>query len=198
MKNKPFRLSQFLLLAVAITALLSSCKKDNEADDPNIVYTSFDKTLSVSTGISKQDSLDVNLDTYKEFLAYAGFSSTGDTAASYLIGNTYAGTYIDSTQKYSSLYLVKPLDKGQTPDAFIPTVKKWGEYSFVGLKQSSLVRGFAGAGDKYVPIIFRNPLTTRFHYGWIRINLSADFSTYKVLDCGYNLVPDVPIAMGAK
>lgn len=199
MKNSILKQLVFILAAlVAVSSLFTSCKKDNEADDPNIVYTSFDKTLSVSAGVSKQDSLDINLDTYKEFLIYAGFTGTGDTAASYLIGNTYAGVYIDSTQKYGSTYLIKPVEKGQVPDAIVTTVKKWSGYSYVALKESAAISGFAGAGDIYVPVAFRNPITSRFHYGWIRLNLSSDFSTYKAIDCGYNLVPDVPIAMGAK
>lgn len=190
--------AKWSVLIMTLTITMVSCKKNSEPDDPNIVYTSFDKTLSVAAGVSKQDSLDVNLDTYKEFITYAGFTGTGDTAAAYLIGNTYSGVYIDSTQKYASLYLIKPLEKGQVPDPVVIPTKKWFNYSYVGLKQGAVVSGFAGAGDKYIPIVFRNPLTTKFHYGWVRVNYSADYATYKAIDGAYNLVPDVPIAMGAK
>ncbi|HUM53195.1 MAG TPA: hypothetical protein PK431_15320 [Chitinophagales bacterium] len=196
-KNNFINTLKFVSVILCISACFSSCKKDNnEPDDPNIIYTNFNKTINVSLGVTIIDSLDFNLDTKIDFSVFVGISSTGDTAAAYLIGES-AGPYIDSTQKISFVFQTRALDKGQVPRQY-STAKEWATLGIIGYKQGSSNMGFAGAGDKFIPLLFNNPINGKFHYGWIRINLSSDYKTYKVIDGAYNLIPETPIKMGAQ
>lgn len=199
---KKIKLITTLKLAIVLlcfSASLSSCNKDgsSEPDDPNIVYTTFNKTLTSSIGVIVTDSLDFNLDTKTDFKILSGFTASGDTAAAYLLG-VNGGSYIDSTLNYSSVYQTVALSSGQAPMAH-STAKQWSIIGAVALKRGSgNIWGFAGAGDKFIPLSFNNILTGKYHYGWVRVNVSSDYTTFKIIDGAYNLVPETPIKMGAK
>lgn len=197
MKNSILKQPLFVFAAiVTVASLFTSCKKDNEADDPNIVYTVFDKTVSIIPGVTSKDSLDLNLDTKTDFEIIAGKNAAGDTVAAYLIGSLSAG-YIDSTKSVSIAYQALPLSNGQKPDKF-GTAKRWKSVVIVAYKAGSTVLGFAGAGDQFVPVFVKNVSTGKFHYGWVRVNVNNDYTTYKIIDGAYNLIPETPIEMGAK
>lgn len=196
MKNKQFYLTHILILMAVITAFLGSCKKE-EADDPNIAYTAFNISFSNVEGVTQTDSIDINQDGINDFTVISGFSGTGDSAAAYMIGDN-AGVYIDSTVKYGSIiYKIIPLDKGQAAEN-ISTQKHWAAFGYVGLKLGASIAGIGNGVDKYVPVIVQNPSTFKYHFGWLRVNLSSDFKTYKVIDGAYNIIAEIPIAMGAK
>ena len=80
----------------------------------------------------------------------------------------------------------------------ISTQKRWTTYGYVGLKLGATITGIGNGADKYVPVIVQNPSTFKYHFGWLRVNLSSDFKTFKVIDGAYNIIAETPIAMGAK
>lgn len=196
MKNvsfKPFMLS--ILILLAFVSFITACKK---ADDPNIIFTIFNKTLTIGTGSVALDSIDLNLDTKPDFRFGIEKTGTGDTSASIMIGVPTTAFYIDSTQKISALYLIKPLNKNEVPSIYTPGRKEWNSYSYIDFKKGTEISGFAGSGDKYVPVFVNNTITGKFHYGWIRVNMSSDHNTLKIIDGAYNIIPEVPIKMGAE
>lgn len=113
-----------------------------------------------------------------------------DSAACSLMSNNI-GFLVDSTFNIGAvppapgipIYLDNPLAKNQTPPAITPGRTTWaGLFTFFAFKANTTIYGFAGAGDKYIAIALINPLSHQFNYGWIRVNLSSDFKTLKVID----------------
>ena len=196
MKNPAIKtITILLLLTISLISLITSCKK---ADNPNIIYTTFNKTLTGVPGSNAIDSIDLNLDTQTDIRFGIALTVTGDTLACQMTGGTTlsTGIYIDSTIILSSAYQIKPLNKNEVPSKYTPGVNQWATYCFVVLKRGSIITGIAGLGNKFIPVFVFNTITSKFHYGWIRINISSDHKTFKLIDGAYNLIPDVPLKMG--
>lgn len=194
MKKVSLKPSMILALAVFVfAALITSCKK---ADDPNIVFTTFNKTVTGAVGSVVIDSIDLNLDTKTDFRFGVSQTLTGDSIAVVITGGAIGGVHIDSTITVTSLFQVKPLIKNETPAKYVPGVKQWDHIGLIDIKRAPDVTGLAGSGDKFIPVFVYNTLTSKFHYGWIRVNMSSDHKTFKLIDGAYNLIPDVPIKMG--
>ncbi len=187
---KPIR--NLTVISTFVLALAISCNKDT--DDPNVIYAAINKTITASNP-TKIDSFDINLDTRTDFGILAGRSSTGDTIVCYMTGVDVQVCYIDSTRHLGIAYDVKPLSKNEAPE-LVSTAKRWNRAAFLGAKFGTDIYGVAGAGDKFVPVVLRNLLTNKNHYGWVRINVSADFTTLKIIDAAYNVVPEIPVKMG--
>ncbi|MBK9328441.1 MAG: hypothetical protein IPM95_03815 [Sphingobacteriales bacterium] len=194
-----------LLISVGLLSVFfSSCTKEPNAE--NIIYNVYNKTFTTVPGVNKFDSVDLNLDSKVDLLLRTRIAPTLDSFVCLLASNN-VGFYIDSTYNIGAvppdpgipIYMDKPLDKNQTPAAITPGERLWaGLYTFFGYKENTTEYGFAGAGDKYIAIVMIYSLSHTYHYGWVRVNLSADFRTFKVIDGAYNATPNIPIAMGAK
>lgn len=188
---------QTLLFPIWMLILISSCSKNESiVDDPNIVHTTYNKTiLSPSGSTAVQDSIDINLDTKYDFAILSLHTLSGDTAINYMLGND-AAIYIDSTQKIGGpMYGAQSLTENQKPEK-LGTQRRWSLYSSIGTKINTTIYGVQG--DKYIPVIVRNFSNNKYHYGWVHINISSDFNTTKIIDAAYNVIPDEPIAMGAQ
>ncbi len=191
---KKISLTPLMLIIFAFFSFIVSCKK---AGDPNIVYSTFNKTISGVPGSILIDSLDFNLDTHTDLRVSFNTRPASDTIAIGFIGDN-VGVYIDSTQNLGLAYLCKSLNKDEAP-ALFSTKREWTLFGFLLIKRGADVMGaFSGAGDKFIPLLFINTITSKKHYGWMRINLSSDNKTFKIIDGAYNLIPDVPLKMGAK
>lgn len=187
---------EFLSILLAAVSILSvSCNKSDE-DDPNVIYTSFNKTV-IAARPSAIDSFDINLDTKSDFGIIAGKNAAGDTAAVYIIGIDNGGGYIDSTKNLGTIFEAVSLPKGQAPEK-LGAASKWKKGFFIAAKFNADILGYAGAGDQFIPLLLRNPITGKIHYGWVRVNVSSDYVTFKLIDGAYNVVPDVPVKMGVR
>ncbi|MBK8352234.1 MAG: hypothetical protein IPL21_11230 [Saprospirales bacterium] len=194
MKNN-IQLSTKLIAAfMLLSGLILSCKK-NEKDDPNITYKTFNKSVTSQLDRDlKKDSIDINGDGSTDMFVLAVSNEAADTSICYLSG-THAYMYIDSTQTYFITYKLKNMASGQQP-ALLSTKTEWYNIVFAAVKATPNNRGFAGVGDVYIPIIFLDGANK--HYGWIRLNVSSDYRTIKVIDGAYHITPDTPIKMGDK
>ncbi len=71
-------------------------------------------------------------------------------------------------------------------------------YPFLGINHilpDNLMYGdFNGAGDSYIG--FKIEIEEKYHFGWIRVNLSADFKTLEIIDGAYNNAAEAPIRAG--
>ncbi|MBP9151749.1 MAG: hypothetical protein KBF73_05660 [Flavobacteriales bacterium] len=71
-------------------------------------------------------------------------------------------------------------------------------YPFLGINHilpDNLMYGdFNGAGDSYIG--FKIEIEEKYHFGWIRVNLSADFKTLEIIDGAYNNAEEAPIRAG--
>ncbi|MFN8236983.1 MAG: hypothetical protein U0T77_02345 [Chitinophagales bacterium] len=189
----------FLLPVISIlliAAILTSCTK--EANEQNIVYKSFNRTVTSTAGTFVVDSLDINSDNYVDFAFGLYKSSAADSAVIAVIGRVQNASLVDSTQNFGSLLLSKPLSKNEVPVALVPTKREWYRGAFCASKVGTTTLGIAGAGDKFIPLAVKNNETGKYHYGWIRINVSSDYVTLKIIDGAYNFLPEIPVKMGAK
>lgn len=185
------------MLILALWAV--SCKKSSEPDDPNITYVSINKSVTSVTAYTYViDSVDINGDGRKDLNFAALANPSADSAYVFLTGNV-AGIYVDSTETLSSFYYkAKNLFKDQQPEVY-NTKREWYGATYVGLRQGSTKKGYAGVGDVFIPIIVTKVGETNIsYYGWIRVNVSTDCRTIKLVDAAYHINPDTPIKMGAK
>lgn len=207
MKNIVNTYSFYLMLSVSLVSVLLSSSCTKEPNVENIIYNTYNKTFTTVPGAAiKIDSIDLNQDSKVDLMFRTKIAPALDSAICLLMSSNIA-YHIDSTYNIGAvppapgfpIYMDNPLAKNQTPPVVTPGKILWaGLYSFFAYKANTTVYGFAGAGDKYIAILIINPLSHRFHYGWVRLNLSSDFKTLKVIDGAYNAIPDIPIAMGAK
>lgn len=184
------------LCAIALNLLVSSCKKDEKADDPNIIYVSINKTITASVVYGIGDSLDLNNDGKSEFYFLCFKNATSDSLYSFMSA-PHALMYIDSTKVYSFLAEIKPLNSSVLPLPFDGSYK-WYYTAYLGIKMGSTEYGYAGKGDKYLPVALAGSTATTFRYGWLRVNISADYQTFKIIDGAYSILDNTPIKMGAE
>lgn len=191
--NKVF---QLIAATVIISMFFTSCGK--VSDDENVLLRTFNRTVTNTTGGFLVDSLDINGDAYVDaaFLIY--WSTSSDSALCGLIGRDGSSSLVDSTQHFGSLLLSKPLGKSEVPVLLNPAKAEWWKRAFLASRVSAVTVGIAGAGEKYIPLAIENPITSKYHYGWIRVSLSADLKTLQIIDGAYSFIPGVPIPMGAK
>ncbi len=184
------------LCAIALNLLVSSCKKDEKADDPNITHVVINKTITPTIGLSLNDSLDLNGDNINDFNLLSYQNVAGDTVITH-ISTSNSLLYIDSTKVMSISAEIKPLNENETP-SLVDGSYKWYYITYCGIKfGSASPLGIAGQGDKFIPVAIRVSLNT-FKYGWLRINVSADCKSFKVIDGAYSTLDNTPIKMGAE
>ena len=86
---------------------------------------------------------------------------------------------INETINDSAVYL-----RGAYPflgiNFIVPNDDRWGDFN--------------GAGDSYIG--FKIEIDEKFHFGWIRVNLSNDFKTLEIIDGAYNNAEETPIRAG--
>ena len=195
MKNRITKQTlKIMTVLLLLSVFISSCKKE-EADDPNIIHRSFNKTVVATLDRNLvRDSLDVNADGVKDFAVLAVSTEAADTTITY-ISAINAALYVDSTQPYFITYKAKNMFSGEQPE-LLSTKTQWYNIAFTGAKTGPVLRGYAGVGDVYIPVIFSAGINK--YYGWININVSNDYRTLKVIDGAYHINPDTPIKMGAK
>ncbi len=195
MKKNPIFVSFACMAAMLLLTLSSVSCKEEEQDDPNIIYRSFTKTVTSTLDREiRKDSIDINADGITDFLMLTVSTAAADTVITYAVGNnTY--WYVDSTQTYFVTNKVKNMFSGEQPE-LKSSKSEWYNFVFTGAKTGPQLRGYAGVGDVFIPILLI--VSPNIHYGWVRINVSSDYRTFKVLDAAYHLTPDTPIKMGAK
>lgn len=183
-----------LIVTFAMTAI--SCKKKEE-DDPNITYISINKTLTTNIANEyKYDTIDVFGDNRNLIVTQLIISSTGDSS-NIVVNMANGGIYTDPTQLYFVYKKLQNLFTGNTPE-LLPA-DKWANNGFAAVKLGTDKRGYIGVGDVFIPVIFtRYVPTIEYHYGWLRIDISSDARSIKLLDLAYDIRPDTAVKMGAK
>ncbi|MFN8310056.1 MAG: hypothetical protein U0T73_08835 [Chitinophagales bacterium] len=174
----------------AIVLLFSSCKKETVTpDDPNIVYKSLNKTINTISGAATIDSLDLNNDGVSEI--YVQFINSGaDTGGvvftqfAQQIGFVAEGI---SPAPYAKLFHsgdMTPSSASVYYSTVYPVIKVSG------------YRLALQSGEGY--LAFRFSTGTKFSYGWMKISVNTSLTELKILEYAYSIVPDTPIAVGAK
>lgn len=209
------KITQYSALAIAAAAMLPlSCKKDktddNGTDDPNITVRTLnlnvsdpDPTKRLSSPADELSYIDIDNNGVNDFAAavyYYKYDANNIDLYSAIIDVSE-----DSTNKISS-YLVLgdiPMARAKTTSQTIDssTPAYYVGYTALYEKEDGTVKynfqnEFKGKGDKYVGVKFK--IGSDFHYGWMKINLSSDGKTLKIIDVAYDTRANTPITVGAR
>jgi hypothetical protein len=218
------RHTKFFVFAIVSILIFSSCKKEKTPSSNNqnaspqdslqsvIIHRVFNSTVEWEQyNQFNHVDIDIDNDSVDEVAFY--LRSTAGTILDVTYDDIYVETYCpessekiyfanyEDTQEGYDFRLTKAVPAGtlideDTGDDFaydLTTLSaKINEQN--GNLQFSIGE-FYSAGDAYIG--FKIQIEDNYHFGWIRVNLSADMKTLQIIDAAYQSQPDVPINAGA-
>lgn len=219
------KIKQYSALAVAAAAVLPmACKKDNATDDPNITVRSLNITLTDSDPTKRLSStqqtnaeyslIDLDGNGTIDMYAYQYYFKNGDTLSTTTI---FAG--VDTTDtEYLSYFSKSSLEPARFINSYfyddtIPAISPmlitetmnnatpnyvYGYLNFFSKIGNNVLGNFTpfqGQGDKYIGIKFK--INNDFHFGWMKLNISADGKTTTIREVGFDTRPNTPITIGS-
>jgi hypothetical protein len=176
----------FFLVFVFITTIIS-CKK--EKDDPNITYRSINKTITNSAFPTiVLDSVDFDGNGISDFFFNLGRISVDSFFLQFYTND--ASLNVDTTTLLGAYYLIN-ITTGSTTPLYVSGSDNYSPIGVVSYKYGANFKGIAGKGDKYIS--FGYPYyPSNIHYGWMKVNFSADYKTFKIIDCAYSTLANTP------
>jgi len=220
--NKKTKIAQYSVLALAASAVLPvACNKDDDdkvTDDPLITYVKIDSVLTQTDLDAQVEYIDLNNDGIDDFRMYTDVDSNSSKV------KVYSGVYADNTTRAAILSKKITGDfflDGSTSDKYFNLAKNSGDvvnasqsiwfngkvssevggftqiFTKAGVTVSDQAGDFAGKGDKFIGVRFKDGASAN-HYGWLKVNLSANGRVLRVVDGAYHVTPDAEIKVGAK
>ncbi len=171
-----------LTVLIILSVFFTFCKKSVELPEDKIIYTHINKTIT----LSNPDSIAV---TCKYLVFEIRESNTHEETAMLKLNNEYIiCDGFDNVMANSDNENVTPLDDNQR----ISYNSNW-----VGLNETILDE-FAGKGEKYIGYRagFFPSGTTYYNYGWIKIELSSDKKTLRIIERATNYTKNKFIKTG--
>jgi hypothetical protein len=175
------KIKVFLNLIVII-GILISCKKPENLPPDYIIYSEINKTIT----LLYPDSISGTC----KYLIFEIIESNSfeETSLMKLNGEPVLCDGFDNILANSDNEKVTPLNENQK----INEIGNW-----VGINEISLEE-FAGKGEKYIGYrsgIFPSGITN-YNYGWIRLELSSDQKTLRIIDRATNYTENKYIRTG--
>ncbi len=199
---------KFTLLAVIVVfsvVLSVSCKKNN----PDIAFKTYNLTFTdtTHTGTDQSVLIDIDGDGVKDFKFFAiTFSPdendtiinqiglNGEGVVNALVDSVVVPNPADSSISFS---ILRVLESG---DAINSSSSYSDEPAAVlrAYKNATLLGAFGinDSADKFIG--FKFVIGTDLHYGWLKINLSADKKTLTIKEGAYNSIANEGITAGDK
>jgi hypothetical protein len=189
-----------IITLIAIVILAVSCKKEKETDNPNINHRTVNLEMKVSSyNADAEMSVDVNDDGMQDFEIELDLYKDAEDDYDYELWLDYEQSGNEFlTQEINSEEYVKQLNKN---DLISGGSSTWYRYcNFFEIEKSpgnpEEKFGFAGNGDILIGVRFL--IGTELHYGWMKINASADYKTIIVKEVAYEIRPNVEVRAGEK
>ncbi len=171
-----------LFYVITIVGLFFSCNKPNDLPDDNIIFTEINKTITMST-IDSISGACKNL-----IFEIKKTDSSENTAIIKLSDELILCDGFSNIIANSDGENVSPLDEDQK----ISENGNWFNPNGICLDE------FAGKGEKYIG--YRSGLfpsgVTNYLYGWIKIELSSDKKTLKIIERATNQAENKYIKAG--
>lgn len=189
-----------MITLIAMVVLAVSCKKEKEADNPNINHRKVNLEMKVSSYNAESDmSIDINDDGMLDFEIELDLYRDSDNDLEYYAEIDYEQTGNEIlTQEINSDEYIKTLNKN---DLISGGSSTWYRYATIfeldrdpGNPEEK--HGFAGNGDVLIGIRFM--IGTQLHYGWMKLNAAADFKSIIVKEVAYDIRPNVEVRAGEK
>jgi hypothetical protein len=189
-----------LIKLITVIILAVSCKKETETDNPNINHRTVNLEMKVSSYNADSDmSIDINDDGMLDFEIELDLYKDAEDNYDYELWLDYEQSGNEFlTQEINSDAYAKPLKKD---DLISGGSSTWYSYcDFFEIEKSPGYPeenfGFAGNGDILIGVRFM--IGTERHYGWMKVNASADYKTVIVKEVAYEIRPNVEIRAGEK
>ncbi len=181
------------------SALAGSLLAVSGAAEGQIVYTNITDYTATNNGDAYL--LDLNNDTNDDFNFTLGFSTT--TASTYFGGSQKNQLRMVRAQQLGSNEMA--VDTYNFANVFnlnsnIDATKTWltyGSGAFMALGVNYVnICPWVGATDKYMGL--KLDITGSVHYGWARLDVSANSDAFTIKDYAYELTPNKKILAGDK
>jgi hypothetical protein len=189
-----------MITLIAMVVLAVSCKKEKETDNPNISHRTVNLEMKVSSYNAESDmSIDINDDGMLDFEIELDLYRNSDNDLEYYAEIDYEQTGNEIlTQEINSDEYIKTLNKN---DLISGGSSTWYRYATIfeldrDPGNPELNYGFAGKGDLLVGVRFM--IGTERHYGWMKINATADYKSIVVKEVAYEIRPNVEVIAGEK
>lgn len=209
-----------ILVIIIVVLAITSCSKDKNLQDKQvnqtqegggIVYKQFNQTIEWEQANQfNHVDIDIDGDSTNEtaFYLVSEYGTILDISYDNILVQTYCPE--SSSKIYFSNYeggndpYIYVLTKSNAPGTLIND--ELGEnferdITYLSVKINDhngalqYTEGdFYGAGDTYIG--FKIKIDDEYHFGWLRVNLSADLKTLQIIDGAYQSEPDVPINAG--
>ena len=189
-----------IITLIAMVLLAVSCKKEKEADNPNINHRTVNLEMKVSSYNAESEmSIDINDDGMLDFEIELDLFRDSDNDLEYYAEIDYEQTGNEIlTQEMNSDEYIKTLNRN---DLVSGGSSIWYSYATIfeldrdpGNPEEKY--GFAGNGDVLIGIRFM--IGTQLHYGWMKINAAADYKSIIVKEVAYDIRPNVEVRAGEK
>lgn len=185
---------------LAIVIFVASCKKEKESDNPNINHRTVNLEMKVSSYNGDSEMLfDINEDGMLDFGLYLELykDSIDDYDYELYLYGEDSG-YEILTSKINLNDYIKPLNINDLINSGSPT---WynDSYIFEVEKSPSYPEekyGFSGKDDMLIGIRFL--IGTELHYGWLKLDVAADYKSVTVNEVAYDSRPNIEIRAGEK
>lgn len=183
---------------VLMTLITTSCKK--EKDDPNITQFTYNKTTTNSAVFPSFtiDSIDLNQDGAADLLFGTQRYTTVDSQYVQYEGNDLA-IAVNDAPVYDIYSFVKLFSKDDMPPLYNDITENYRIGEYMAAKVGSLSFGADNKGDVYLAFgMKKSSSSADIYYGWIRINIAANYSSIKFLEGAISDIPNKTIAIGSK
>lgn len=189
-----------IITLIAMVVLAISCKKEKEADNPNINHRTVNLEMKVSSYNAESEmSIDINDDGMLDFEIELDLFRDSDNDLEYYAEIDYEQTGNEIlTQEMNSDEYIKTLNRD---DLVSGGSSIWYSYATIfeldrdpGNPEEKY--GFAGNGDVLIGIRFM--IGTQLHYGWMKINAASDYKSIIVKEVAYDIRPNVEVRAGEK
>lgn len=194
-------------LCLLCIVIIFSCKKE-EADDPNIEYASYNTNLAYIRNEENYKSFDVNNDAIDDISIIIKSVTDGDiedlkiATSAALNNNLLHVAYNKEMIEPGLRSLAEAYSNGETINSVSSDfIDNDGvNLDLLRTVESPYKEGhFHGSGDKFIGFRFKPTETSAgFYFAWLRVNISADFKTIKIIDGASQKIADTPIIAGAK
>lgn len=173
---------RFLYLVTIVGGLFFSCSKSDDLPPDNIIFTVINKTIT----LSNSDSID---GTCKKLIFEIKETNSSENTVIIKLNdelincNGFSNILVNTTTGDAL-----PLDENRR----ISETDNWESSNGISLDD------FAGKGEKYIGYRsgFYPSGVTNYNYGWIKIELSSDKSTLKIIDRATNYAENKYIKTG--
>lgn len=214
-----------IVICIVLSTFMISCKKNNVINDvklpndtiqldTNYYYVALNKNISAThydstsllVGYNNSDSLDLDNDHIADVSVLVVSYTSGSIKQSYVVF-TYNPSHPDIrflTYKSADMILGPSYINLTKTLPFATIIDSsstiWNATGFVSYSLEMGIINYdyslSGKGDQYIGIMLLLP--DGKHYGWMKINVSANNKTIIVREYAYHKRPGAPVSAGTK